>query len=46
LWSYLHGFVTLTMSGRIAGGPERARGLMLGALPAVFAGTLSAPATR
>jgi AcrR family transcriptional regulator len=36
LWAYLHGFVSLTMSGRIAGGPERARALLLRGLPSLF----------
>jgi AcrR family transcriptional regulator len=39
LWAFLHGFVTLTMSGRIAGGPTRARDLMLDALPGIFTAT-------
>lgn len=38
LWAYLHGFVALTMSGRIAGEPQRARGLMLRGLPALLGG--------
>lgn len=37
MWAFLHGFVSLTMSQRIAGGPDRARELMLHALPSVFA---------
>jgi AcrR family transcriptional regulator len=36
IWAYLHGFVSLTMSGRIAGGPERARMLLLRGLPPLF----------
>jgi AcrR family transcriptional regulator len=40
IWAYLHGFVSLAMSRRIAGPPERARDLMLRGLPAVFASTL------
>lgn len=36
LWAYLHGFVSLTMSNRIAGGPERARALMLHGLAPLF----------
>lgn len=35
-WAYLHGFVSLTMAGRIAGGRERGRRLMLQALPPLF----------
>jgi AcrR family transcriptional regulator len=33
VWAFLHGFVSLAMSGRIAGGRERARGLMIRAIP-------------
>jgi AcrR family transcriptional regulator len=36
IWAYLHGFVSLTMASRLAGGPERGRELMLRALPSVF----------
>jgi AcrR family transcriptional regulator len=36
VWAYLHGFVSLTMEGRIAGGQERARKLLLGSLPPLF----------
>jgi AcrR family transcriptional regulator len=36
VWAYLHGFVSLTMSGRIAGGRERAHALMLRGLPPLF----------
>jgi hypothetical protein len=42
LWSYMHGFVSLTMSGRIAGERERARSLMLRALPSLLT-AISAP---
>jgi AcrR family transcriptional regulator len=41
LWAYLHGFVSLTLAGRIAGGPDRARALMLAGLPALFAAALA-----
>jgi AcrR family transcriptional regulator len=40
VWAFLHGFVSLTMSRRIAGSPDRARELMLRALPSVLASTL------
>lgn len=36
LWAYLHGFVSLTMAGRIAGGKEKSRALMLRGLPGLF----------
>ena len=36
IWAYLHGFVSLTISHRIAGGPERAHALMLRGLPPLF----------
>lgn len=36
LWAYLHGFVSLTMTGRIAGGKDRGRALMLRGLPGLF----------
>jgi AcrR family transcriptional regulator len=36
LWAYLHGFVSLTMAGRIAGGKDNGRALMLRALPGLF----------
>lgn len=38
LWAYLHGFVALTMNGRIAGGRTRARDLMLRGLPSLLTG--------
>jgi len=40
LWAYLHGFVSLAMSQRIAGGRTRAHELMMRALPALFAAML------
>lgn len=40
LWAYLHGFVALAMAGRVAGGVERARTLMLDALEPLFAAHL------
>lgn len=36
LWAYLHGFVSLTMAGRIAGGKDNGRALMLRALPGLW----------
>jgi AcrR family transcriptional regulator len=36
IWACLHGFVSLTMSGRIAGGPARAKALLLRGLPPLF----------
>jgi AcrR family transcriptional regulator len=36
VWAHLHGFVSLTMAGRIAGGPTRAKKLLLRSLPALF----------
>jgi AcrR family transcriptional regulator len=36
VWAFLHGFVSLTMSRRIAGGPERAQALLLRGLPPLF----------
>jgi AcrR family transcriptional regulator len=41
VWAYLHGFVSLTMAGRIAGGPARAKKLLLRALPPLFDSMLS-----
>ncbi|NUT20695.1 MAG: TetR/AcrR family transcriptional regulator [Hamadaea sp.] len=38
LWAYLHGWVALTMSGRIAGSRDRARTLMLRGLPGLLGG--------
>jgi AcrR family transcriptional regulator len=40
LWSYMHGFVSLTMSRRIAGDWERARDLMLRTLPSLLTANL------
>ena len=36
LWAFLHGCVSLAMAGRIAGGAERARTLMLNTLESLF----------
>jgi AcrR family transcriptional regulator len=36
IWAFLHGFISLTMAGRIAGGRERSRELMLRALTPLF----------
>ncbi len=44
IWACLHGFVSLAMARRIAGGPERAKRLLLRALPAVFDSMLGEPA--
>jgi len=41
VWAYLHGFVSLAMEGRIAGGPARARTLLLRSLPPLFESLLS-----
>jgi AcrR family transcriptional regulator len=41
IWGCLHGFVSLAMSGRVAGGPERARALLLRALPPLVESMLS-----
>ena len=40
LWAFLHGCVSLAMAGRIAGGTDRARSLMLNALEPLFAAQL------
>ncbi|MCP2342556.1 TetR/AcrR family transcriptional regulator [Actinomadura rupiterrae] len=40
LWALLHGSVSLAMAGRIAGGRERARTLMLDAVEALFTAQL------
>ncbi|WP_219468706.1 TetR/AcrR family transcriptional regulator [Nonomuraea rhizosphaerae] len=37
MWAFLHGCVSLAMAGRIAGGTERARTLMVSALEPLFA---------
>jgi hypothetical protein len=36
LWAYLHGFVSLTMAGRIVGGKDKGRALMLRGLPGLI----------
>jgi len=36
IWAFLHGFVSLAMSRRIAGGPKRAQALLLRGLPPLF----------
>src|SRR5262249_21383711 len=36
IWAFLHGCVSLAMAGRVAGGAERARTLMLNALEPMF----------
>lgn len=41
LWSCMHGFVSLTLNGRIAGEPQRARDLMSHALSAILTANLS-----
>jgi AcrR family transcriptional regulator len=41
VWAYLHGFVSLTMAGRIAGGREHGKALMLQSLPALFESMLA-----
>ncbi|MFF4617470.1 TetR/AcrR family transcriptional regulator [Nonomuraea jabiensis] len=40
IWAFLHGCVSLAMAGRIAGGTERSRTLMLNALEPMFAAQL------
>ncbi|MER6003184.1 TetR/AcrR family transcriptional regulator [Nonomuraea angiospora] len=40
IWAFLHGCVSLAMAGRIAGGTERCRTLMLNALEPMFAAQL------
>jgi hypothetical protein len=35
-WAYLHGFVSLALSGRVFGGPEQGRGFMLASLEPLF----------
>ncbi|MFE2417286.1 TetR/AcrR family transcriptional regulator [Streptomyces hokutonensis] len=41
LWAFLHGCVSLAMAGRVKGGSERARALMLNAVEPLFAAHLS-----
>lgn len=36
LWAFLHGMVTLVMSKRIAGGPDRAQTILRRVLPGIF----------
>jgi len=36
IWAFLHGFISLTMCERIAGGIERGHRLMLGSLPPLY----------
>ncbi|MRH93390.1 TetR family transcriptional regulator [Nocardia sp. SYP-A9097] len=36
MWAYLHGFVSLTMSGRVAGGAEQGEHYMLASLQSLF----------
>ncbi|MFI6600207.1 WHG domain-containing protein [Nonomuraea sp. NPDC050536] len=40
IWAFLHGCVSLAMAGRIAGGTQRSRTLMLSALEPMFAAQL------
>lgn len=40
IWAFLHGCVSLTMAGRIAGGTERSKTLMLHGLEPLFAAQL------
>ncbi len=40
LWAYLHGFVSLTMSGRVPGGQEQGKQLMTASLEALFVAQL------
>ena len=40
IWAFLHGYVSLAMAGRVAGGVERARALMLNGLEPLFTAQL------
>lgn len=40
IWAFLHGCVSLSMAGRVAGGVERAQTLMLNAMEPLFAAQL------
>ncbi len=40
IWAFLHGYVSLAMAGRVAGGAGRAKALMLNALEPLFAAQL------
>lgn len=44
IWAFLHGCVSLAMAGRIAGGAERAKPLMLDAVEPLFAAQLRSSA--
>jgi len=40
VWAFLHGYVSLTMAGRVAGGAGRAKTLLLNALEPLFTAQL------